>query len=334
MIGTAVDNGVNMVYRWREERGASGLIPAKSAGNSLTIASLTTIAGFAALIAASHRGISNPGWMLSAGVTFILAATLFLLPAIFELIGRKPERGETVSEPASEIPRRAAVAGHRGMLIVAAACTVVIAGAIPVIAAEPVSESARAESKQMLASAEKLILDSRKSDPPDSAKVREAIDKLHRAVQTDPGNDDAYVDLGFCYGLLRDGPTAVDMYSKAAKLNPSPANFKELADIYLRVGQPDQALMAANAGLMKDPRNARLYNAKGMALNDLTRFDEAAEAFQRAVDLDPSLTVARTNLDGLDSRPSGRGSITKRGSAASAKSAAAKDSAIQTPQPQ
>ena len=52
IIGTGVDNGVNLVYRWREERDKAQLILDKSVGKSVTIASLTTIAGFAALIPA------------------------------------------------------------------------------------------------------------------------------------------------------------------------------------------------------------------------------------------------------------------------------------------
>ena len=96
IIGMGVDNGVNMLYRWREERDKSSLILDKSVGKSVTIASLTTIAAFAALIPASHRGISSLGWVLTVGVTFILLATLIVLPALFELLGSRikpaPER--------------------------------------------------------------------------------------------------------------------------------------------------------------------------------------------------------------------------------------------------
>jgi hopanoid biosynthesis associated RND transporter like protein HpnN len=100
IIGMGVDNGVNMLYRWREESDKSSLILSKAIGKSVTICSLTTIVAFAALIPASHRGISSLGWVLSVGVTFILLATLIVLPALFELLGsgktRNPER--TLSE--------------------------------------------------------------------------------------------------------------------------------------------------------------------------------------------------------------------------------------------
>jgi len=94
IIGMGVDNGVNMLYRWREERDKSSLILSKAVGKSVTICSLTTIAAFAALIPASHRGISSLGWVLSAGVTLILLATLIVLPAMFELLGSRIQRAQ------------------------------------------------------------------------------------------------------------------------------------------------------------------------------------------------------------------------------------------------
>jgi predicted RND superfamily exporter protein len=119
LIGMGVDNGVNMLYRWREERDKSALILSKAVGKSVTISSLTTIAGFGALIAAEHRGISSLGWVLSLGVTLILVATLVVLPALFELVGRRidsrriePHTPAPEEEPPA--PPKAASGGLRG----------------------------------------------------------------------------------------------------------------------------------------------------------------------------------------------------------------------------
>jgi tetratricopeptide (TPR) repeat protein len=169
----------------------------------------------------------------------------------------------------------------------------------------------RAESDAVVAEADKLIVQAGQENPVNTKLIHQAMDKLHVALKTDPRNDAAYVDLGFCYGVLRDGSTAVDMYHKATELNPSADNFLELADIYMRVGNTEDALLAANAGLIKDPSNARLYNAKGMALNDLQRFDEAEDAWEKALKLNPNLKVAQANLDALNGGPTGRGSISK-----------------------
>jgi len=160
----------------------------------------------------------------------------------------------------------------------------------------------RERSDEVVKEAEATIMTAGKSNPVDTQMVNKAIDDLHQALKIDPRNDSAYVDLGFCYGLLRDPSTAQDMYRTATLINPSPANFKELADIYLRVGDAEAALMAANAGLVKDPHNAKLFNAKGLALSDLQRPDEAEQAFKRALEYDPSLEVARQNLDAMKAK--------------------------------
>ena len=167
-------------------------------------------------------------------------------------------------------------------------------------------------SAQLVNEAEAMIEQAGQRDPFDSGKVRAAIEKLKQAVELNPRNDSAYVDLGFSYALLKDVPTALDMYTKATRINPSAANFKELADIYLRVGSPGNALMAANAGLSKDDRNAGLYNARGMALTNMQRFDEAARDFRKALELDPSLNAAQVNLQALGSGYGGRSTILKK----------------------
>jgi len=165
-----------------------------------------------------------------------------------------------------------------------------------------IASTNRERSDEVVKEAEATIMTAGKSNPVDTQMVNKAIDDLHQALKIDPRNDSAYVDLGFCYGLLRDPSTAQDMYRTATLINPSPANFKELADIYLRVGDAEAALMAANAGLVKDPHNAKLFNAKGLALSDLQRPDEAEQAFKRALEYDPSLEVARQNLDAMKAK--------------------------------
>jgi len=105
----------------------------------------------------------------------------------------------------------------------------------------------RAASNAVVADAETLIKQAGESTPVDTKKIHAAKDKLKEAIRIDPQNDAAYVDLGFCYGVLRDGTTATDMYMKATQLNPSADNFIELADVYLRVGDAQDALLAANA---------------------------------------------------------------------------------------
>ena len=196
-------------------------------------------------------------------------------------------------------------------LVVLFAIAIAALGVLAIAASSDAATANRAASDAVVAGAENLIMQAGQADPVDTKKIHEAMDKLHEALRIDPRNDSAYVDLGFCYGVLRDGDSATRMYRTATELNPSGSNFIELADVYLRVGDAEDALLAANAGITKDPRSARLYNAKGMALNDLQRFGEAEEAWEKALKLNPNLRVAQVNLDALNGGSSGRGSIVK-----------------------
>ncbi len=199
----------------------------------------------------------------------------------------------------------------KSWLKLALAIAIVSFGLFVIASSSYAAQDNRSESDAAVADAERLITQAGQADPVDTKLIHQAMDKLRGALKIDPRNDAAYVDLGFCYGVLRDGATAVDMYRTATELNPSGNNFIELADIYMRVGDTEDALLAANAGILKDPSNARLYNAKGMALNDLQRFDEAEEAWEKALKLNPNLKVAQANIDALNGGPKGRGSISK-----------------------
>jgi len=211
--------------------------------------------------------------------------------------------------------------GEKARLSLTLAIAMVALGILAIESPCYAAEANRAESDVVVAEAEKLITQAGQADPVDTKLIHQAMDKLHVALKIDPRNDAAYVDLGFCYGVLRDGDTAIDMYRTATELNPSGNNFIELADIYMRVGDTEDALLAANAGLVKDPSNARLYNAKGMALNDLQRFAEAEDAWEEALKLNPNLKVAQANIDALNGGPSGRGSISKHSAKQPASSA-------------
>ncbi len=55
-------------------------------------------------------------------------------------------------------------------------------------------------------------------------------------------------------------------------------------------------MAAFQRGVALRPWDAGLYTKLGVALCDLSRFDEAEAAFRRAIALDPGLTRARFNL--------------------------------------
>ncbi|MGH7364669.1 MAG: MMPL family transporter, partial [Candidatus Methylomirabilales bacterium] len=87
ILGMGVDNGMNLVARFRED-GGRRFVLATAMGKSMVLASLTTIAGFGVLLLAQHRGIASLGLLLTLGVSNILLASLTLLPALLLLLRR------------------------------------------------------------------------------------------------------------------------------------------------------------------------------------------------------------------------------------------------------
>lgn len=88
ILGMGVDNGMNLVARFREEGGRRFVLDT-AVGKSMLLASLTTIAGFGVLLLAQHRGIASLGLLLTIGTSNILLASLTLLPALLLLLRRR-----------------------------------------------------------------------------------------------------------------------------------------------------------------------------------------------------------------------------------------------------
>ena len=87
LIGCGVDGGVHIVHRFRETHSASTV--GRTTAAAVTLSFLTTIIGFGAMATASHRGVASLGLMMIAGLGCVLAATVFLLPALLKLLERK-----------------------------------------------------------------------------------------------------------------------------------------------------------------------------------------------------------------------------------------------------
>ncbi len=101
IIGTAAEFGVNMFARFQEGRERGGPTLAHSTVMAVFLNGLTTIAGFASLMVAHHRGIFGLGLLLTVGITASLFAALVVLPVLLRIFVR----------PAVPDATRAGVAG-------------------------------------------------------------------------------------------------------------------------------------------------------------------------------------------------------------------------------
>lgn len=106
IVGIGVGCGVHAVKRWRLQ--PRDLPPglAGGSGRAITLTTLTTIIGFAVLIAGEHRGIRSLGVVMSLGLAMVYVVTILVLPSILRLrSGRnesRPSLGEGRPVPDSE----------------------------------------------------------------------------------------------------------------------------------------------------------------------------------------------------------------------------------------
>lgn len=89
VIALAVDYGVWFSYRWRELQDHTPLQVSMIAGKVIGLAASTELAGLGAITLASYRGVSTMGISITVGLLCCLVATLFVAPAIGQLLDPK-----------------------------------------------------------------------------------------------------------------------------------------------------------------------------------------------------------------------------------------------------
>jgi len=89
MFGIGVDSGVHIMHRFRASPHHEPVGLSHGAGKGVVLTSLTTIVGFAALMAARHRGIQSLGFVLAVGIALTLVACLTVMPAVLTLRRRR-----------------------------------------------------------------------------------------------------------------------------------------------------------------------------------------------------------------------------------------------------
>ena len=82
-----------MVHRYRENRKRGGeavslSILVRGTGAAVILASLTTMTGFGALMAADYRAMQDMGLLLTMGIGLCLLSSLLVLPALLVVLGR------------------------------------------------------------------------------------------------------------------------------------------------------------------------------------------------------------------------------------------------------
>jgi uncharacterized protein len=91
VLGYGVSHGVYLIHRYLE--GTSPIEALRSVGSAVLSSTLTTVAGFGALLAASHNGLNSLGMITGIGLITTLITSFTLLGAVLQVMHDRRLRG-------------------------------------------------------------------------------------------------------------------------------------------------------------------------------------------------------------------------------------------------
>lgn len=133
-------------------------------------------------------------------------------------------------------------------------------------------------------------------------KYAEMAQALETEVADNPGNTNAWVQLGNVYFDTDQNQKAADAYTKALALNPQNTDvLTALGILYQRTGQPHQALQSFEKAIAVDSKNERARFNKGFVLlNDLKDRDGAIRTWKELLEINPlAVTGDNQSVDQL-----------------------------------
>uniref|UniRef100_A0A1I7TS19 SGTA_dimer domain-containing protein n=1 Tax=Caenorhabditis tropicalis TaxID=1561998 RepID=A0A1I7TS19_9PELO len=89
---------------------------------------------------------------------------------------------------------------------------------------------------------------------------------------------------------------AVQKYNSAIKLNRDPVYFCNRAAAYCRLEQYDLAIQDCRTALALDPSYSKAWGRMGLAYSCQNRYEHAAEAYKKALELEPNQESYKNNL--------------------------------------
>lgn len=125
---------------------------------------------------------------------------------------------------------------------------------------------------------------------------QEAARLFERAVQTQPNSAEAYLGLGRAYMALDQTSRAELAFTRARTLDKrNPEVFIELGHLEVQRLHPARAITHYDKALALDRRNLSALTGKGVALDFLSRHDEANAVYRSAVELYPTNFILLNN---------------------------------------
>jgi cytochrome c-type biogenesis protein CcmH/NrfG len=145
------------------------------------------------------------------------------------------------------------------------------------------------------------------SAPPATVNSQQQIQILQDVVAREPGNRNAWIQLGNNYFDSNQPVPAVDAYAKALELDGNDPNvLTDQGVMFRRLGWYDKAVENFEQASKLQPQHGQsLYNLGLVYMQDLKDFDKAAEAWERFLKVNPSGPGAdqvRRNLEAIRSQ--------------------------------
>jgi tetratricopeptide (TPR) repeat protein/TolB-like protein/predicted Ser/Thr protein kinase len=138
---------------------------------------------------------------------------------------------------------------------------------------------------------ERLYLEGHYYSRPES--VERAVDSYQRCIELYPADESCRHNLAFIQAGLGRLEESSQHYEELIRRGSTfPATFANLAQNYRELDQSEKALETAQRYSTRNPESGAGHGMVGTALLGLCRYRDAAEAFARALQLDPTSAFA------------------------------------------
>ena len=119
------------------------------------------------------------------------------------------------------------------------------------------------------------------------------IAALERQAEANPGNVQAWTELGNAYFDSNQYEMSISAYRKSLELDPSNPNvWTDMGVMYRRSGKPEEAIKAFDQAIAADPKHEVSRMNKGIVLlHDLNDFDGAIKAWEGLLEINPIATA-------------------------------------------
>ena len=115
------------------------------------------------------------------------------------------------------------------------------------------------------------------------------IAALERQTQADPGNVNAWTELGNAYFDSDQYEASISAYRKSLELNPGNANvWTDMGVMYRRSKNPEEAIKSFDQAIAADPKHEISRMNKGIVLlHDLNDIAGAIQAWEGLLEVNP-----------------------------------------------